>query len=47
MLRCMFFDKQLIRLQETPDEVPEGCIILYSNKYSINYSLLPLEFLIH
>lgn len=22
--RCLFSDKQLIRLQETPDEVPEG-----------------------
>lgn len=22
--RCLFSDKQLIRLQETPDEIPEG-----------------------
>jgi hypothetical protein len=24
LLRSLFFDKQLIRVQETPDEVPEG-----------------------
>ena len=22
--RCLFMDKQMVRLQETPDEIPEG-----------------------
>ena len=34
--QCIFTDKQLIRIQETPDEVPEGNFLFFvlCNKYN-------------
>lgn len=38
--RCMFSDKQLIRVQETPDEVPEGSHLFNAKNYYIESILV-------